>query len=68
VALSLCTLGEVYRKLGRPAEGEAPGRRALTLAEAIHGPDHPETVWMRDNLLETLQAQGKLAEADSLGR
>jgi serine/threonine protein kinase len=68
VALSLCTLGELYRHLGRPAEGEAPGRRALVLAEAIHGPDHPEAVWMRDNLIETLQAQGKVAEADSLAR
>jgi len=31
-------------------------------------PHQPETVWMRGNLIETLQAQGKLAEADSLAR
>ena len=67
VALSLSTLGEIYRRLDRPAEGEEPGRRALAISEASLGADHPETVGMRENLAATLLALGKVAEAESLG-
>jgi len=66
VGYSLSTLGELYRKLGRPAEGEAPGRRALVISKATQGLSHPETAWVRGNLVSTLLAQDKISEAEEV--
>jgi tetratricopeptide (TPR) repeat protein len=66
VGFSLTTLGEIYRKLGRAAEGEQPGRRGLAICEATQGVSHPETSWSRGNLVRTLLVQDKLTEAEGI--
>ena len=66
MGFSLTTLGELYRELGRPAEGEAPGRRGLAIAKSTQGVTHPETAWSRGELVQTLLVQDKYAEAEEV--
>ena len=66
VGFSLTTLGELYRELGRPAEGEAPGRRGLAIAKATQGVTHPETAWSRGELVQTFLVQDKFTEAEEV--
>ncbi|MER6827411.1 tetratricopeptide repeat protein, partial [Streptosporangium sp. NPDC000563] len=42
-------LASSFRALGRPGEAVPLEQRALAIAEAVHGPDHPDTaIWRQD--------------------
>ncbi|MGA0200155.1 MAG: tetratricopeptide repeat protein, partial [Prochlorotrichaceae cyanobacterium] len=55
-ATSLNNLAGLYRAQGRYSEAEPLYQRALTVAEAVLGSEHPTTVTFRNNY-ETLQRQ-----------
>jgi hypothetical protein len=50
----------LFRATNRLAEAEPPMRRALAIFEKSLGPDHPNTVRVRNNLaaLEAVLGQG----------
>jgi hypothetical protein len=48
--MTLGNLGIVLRELGDPAAARATLERALTIFEAVYGPDHPDTQKTRTNL------------------
>ena len=64
--------GHVIRRPAPPpdrsAEVEVLLRRALEVAEAAHGPDHPAVAARLFELAAVLGARGKLAEAEALRR
>jgi hypothetical protein len=50
----------------RLAEAEPLMRRALAIADASYGPDHPDVATALNNLAELLRATNHLAEAEPL--
>jgi hypothetical protein len=51
---------------GKAAEAEHLYRRALAIHENVLGPEHPNTVLVRNNLIRFFRKQGHSAEADAL--
>jgi tetratricopeptide (TPR) repeat protein len=49
-------------------ESEPQLRRALAIAEASHGPDHPNVAICLNNLAELLRTANRLTEAEPLYR
>ena len=60
------SLAEACRLLGRYAEAEAAYRKALTVNEAIHGPDHPAVAAVLQELAKLCAGQGRGEEARAL--
>ncbi|WP_255649674.1 FxSxx-COOH system tetratricopeptide repeat protein [Frankia sp. ArI3] len=65
----LCDRVAIYLQVhGRPGEALPLFRRALTITEAVYGPDHPEVATHLNNLAWVLQALGRAGEALPLVR
>jgi serine/threonine protein kinase len=62
------TLGEVYLRLGKPADSEPHFRRAVRLRLSVLGPESEETLDARNNLAMAIQDLGRHAEAETLFR
>jgi eukaryotic-like serine/threonine-protein kinase len=60
------TLGKAYLSLGEYERAETHFRRALTLRQQLHGPDHRETHLATADLAAGLFARGKFAESEAL--
>ena len=68
VATSLNNLAGLYHAQGRYAEAEPLLKRALAIVEETLGPQHPNTVTMRENyetLLAAMREQGEAAASTS---
>jgi tetratricopeptide (TPR) repeat protein len=61
-------LGLLFEAKARYAEAEPLFRRALAIAEASHGPDHPNVAIRLSNLAHLLGATNRHAEAEPLFR
>jgi tetratricopeptide repeat protein len=59
VSIGLNNLAQLLQATNRLAEAEPLIRRALAIDEASYGPDHPNTVTVRDNLAALEAALGK---------
>jgi tetratricopeptide (TPR) repeat protein len=62
--VSLNDLGLVYHEAGLHAAAEEALGRALTVWEAVEGPDHPGVATTLNNLGEVYRHRGKLDEAE----
>jgi hypothetical protein len=49
---------------GKHAVGEQEHRAVLAIRERVLGPEHPDTLWSRNNLADALFSQGKHAAAE----
>jgi hypothetical protein len=58
----------LLRRTDRPSEAEQLSRRALAIAEASYGPDHPSVATNLNNLALSLRDMNRLAEAERLCR
>jgi tetratricopeptide (TPR) repeat protein len=63
LAATLCCLGDLLDRRGAQKEAEARYKRALQLAEEIHGPGHKETGPILDGLGNIALRQGRWEEA-----
>lgn len=61
-------LGDLSQAVDDPEEGESLGRKALEIAERVHGADHPATALALNNLGALLREQARPDEAESLMR
>jgi tetratricopeptide (TPR) repeat protein len=61
-------LGMLFKAKARNAEADSLYRRALAIADASYGPDHPNVATTLNNLASLLQATNRLAEAEPLMR
>jgi len=61
-------LGVLLKSKAAYAEAEPLMRRALAIAEATYGPDHPNVATALNNLAGLLKTTNRLAEADPLKR
>jgi serine/threonine protein kinase/tetratricopeptide (TPR) repeat protein len=70
IVFSLNELSVAMGNLGgaRPAEAERMLREALPLQRSVLGQDSPEVAATLDHLLQGLNVEGKLEEAESIGR
>jgi hypothetical protein len=59
-------LADLLSEMDRMAECERELRAVVRGRERVLGADHPETLYSRKHLAETLRAQGKLMEAAQL--
>jgi serine/threonine protein kinase/Tfp pilus assembly protein PilF len=62
------TIGQTYLALGEYPKAEPHLRRALEVARAALGPEHPRTLRGLSSLAELLRARGALAEAETTAR
>jgi DNA-binding SARP family transcriptional activator len=62
----LCRTGSYLRTLGQPARALPLLTRALTIAEAVHGPEHPEVAACLNALGSMHQDRGEYEVAESL--
>ena len=53
---------------GRYPEASGPAGEALSLAERLFGPEHPDTAMSLNNLAELYRAQGRYGDAEPLHR
>lgn len=60
---SLSSLAFVYQQENKLAEAVALRKRALSVAEKISGPDHPDVAEALNGLAEVYQLQGNYAES-----
>jgi CHAT domain-containing protein/Flp pilus assembly protein TadD len=67
-AVSLNSLGLVYRGLGRLKEAEATFREALAIVERARGPDHPDLIVSLNNIASTLIEGERFNDAEPLLR
>ena len=63
-----CAIANVLTDLGRAREVEVILRTVLAVRERIPGPEHPDTLRARNNLVTALWAQGKAADAETEAR
>ncbi|MBI3185572.1 MAG: serine/threonine protein kinase [Myxococcales bacterium] len=56
-------LAYFYKEAGRYEEALGHAKRALALAEQLHGADHPKTAEVLENLAQTLSWMGRHEEA-----
>ena len=56
-------LGLLLETMGKPADAEPLYRRAFQGKEAKLGAKHPDTIISRNELVQLLEAMGKLADA-----
>jgi tetratricopeptide (TPR) repeat protein len=56
----------VLRDLGQPQQARPLLERALTITEAVHGPDHPDVAIRLNNLATVLQDLGQPQQARPL--
>jgi tetratricopeptide (TPR) repeat protein len=68
VAASLSSLGEVHRQRGDLGSAIHHHRRALAIAEAALGGEHPDVGRILDNLVVATTAAGRYQEATALNR
>lgn len=64
----LSELAYLYRLFNQFRQAESLLRRALGIAEASYGPDHPEVASRLNNLAQLLQVINRLAETEPLLR
>jgi CHAT domain-containing protein/tetratricopeptide (TPR) repeat protein len=67
-AVSLNSLGLVYRGLGRLKEAEDAFRRAAAIQEHARGPDDPQIIVSLNNIASTLIEAERFSDAESLLR
>ncbi len=65
---SMIRLGRIQQLAGQYADAERQYRRALTVCEAEHGPDHPRVVELLSDLATVCAAQDEFGEAAALTR
>ncbi|WP_261560970.1 tetratricopeptide repeat protein, partial [Frankia tisae] len=63
VSTDLNNLALALQDLGRAGEALPLFQRALTIDEAVYGPDHPEVATALNNLALALQDLGRAGEA-----
>jgi serine/threonine-protein kinase len=63
VMLALEILARALRQHGDPRAAEQALSEAVMIAKDVYGPEHRETLVAQSNLLVTLEAQGRYAEA-----
>lgn len=63
-----CVLGDLAQTVDHPSEAESLYRRALELAEQVHGSDHSATALALNNLSVFLREQSRADEAEPLMR
>jgi hypothetical protein len=61
-------LARTYSALGRHAKALPLEQRALAIAEAALGPDHPDTAVHLGNLAASFRAIGRKVDAEALER
>jgi hypothetical protein len=62
----LYNLAGILNHQRKHAEAEPLYRRARAVYEKALGPDHPNTVRVRNNVIQFYRKQGRNAEADAL--
>ena len=68
LAFKLSALALLRRESGSLTQAEEYQRRALALAERVHGPDHASVAASVSNLACIIQKFGNLGEAEKLHR